>query len=205
MAKKYKLNKSELTRMKREIKVYKQFLPVLKLKQEQLQIESLKIKREYRKLKEFFSSVQQKNEGLISVLSDEKVTYVHSYCKIFHISLTSKSVAGVNVPKLNSIEFTTAPLYYFAFPVWFTKNIRILRDFVSLKIKLNILLKQLSLISKELKKATQQVNLFEKVLIPECEYAIKRIKIALADEQVAAVGRGKIAKKKQAVEVLRNV
>ena len=36
MAKKYKLNKSELTRMKREVKIYNQFLPVLKLKQEQL-------------------------------------------------------------------------------------------------------------------------------------------------------------------------
>jgi len=205
MAKKYKLNKSELTRMKREMKVYKQFLPVLKLKQEQLQIESLKIKRQYNQLQSYFSTVQRKNEGLISVLSDEKVNYVYSYCKIFHISLTSKSVAGVSVPKLTSIKFTTAPLYYFAFPLWFTKNIKILRDFVSLKIQLDILMKQLFLISNELKKATQQVNLFEKVLIPECEYAIKRIKIALADEQVAAVGRGKIAKKKQAVDSLRNL
>ena len=46
MARKYKLNKVELTRMRREMKTYQQFLPVLKLKQEQLQAEQLKIRRE---------------------------------------------------------------------------------------------------------------------------------------------------------------
>ena len=201
MAKKYKLNKSELTRMKREVKIYNQFLPVLKLKQEQLQIELLKIKREYNHFKALFIDQKKHNEGLISVLADKKTDYVFSYCKVFSISLNTKSVAGVNVPKLENITFTTAALYYFAFPAWFIKNIYILRKFVEINIKINILLKQLFLIKKELKKSTQQVNLFEKVLIPESEYAIKRIKIALADEQVAAVGRGKIAKKKQTINI----
>lgn len=124
-----------------------------------------------------------------------------SYCKVFSVSLGIKSVAGVNVPKLDSVEFTKALLYYFAFPAWFIKNINVLRKFVEINLNISVLLKQIFLIKKELKKSTQQVNLFEKVLIPESEYAIKRIKIALADEQVAAVGRGKIAKKKQAISV----
>jgi V/A-type H+-transporting ATPase subunit D len=38
------------------------------------------------------------------------------------------------------------------------------------------------------------MNLFEKVKIPECKEAIRVIKIALGDEQTAAVTRGKIAK-----------
>jgi V/A-type H+/Na+-transporting ATPase subunit D len=38
------------------------------------------------------------------------------------------------------------------------------------------------------------VNLFEKVKIPECKEAIRVIKIAIGDEQTAAVTRGKIAK-----------
>jgi V/A-type H+-transporting ATPase subunit D len=61
---------------------------------------------------------------------------------------------------------------------------------------LQIIDKQYLLISKELKKATQKVNLFEKLLIPETKNAIKRINIVLGDEQVAAVGRAKTAKKK---------
>ena len=44
MAQKFSLNKTELTRLRREEKTYKQFLPVLQLKQEQLQIEQLKLK-----------------------------------------------------------------------------------------------------------------------------------------------------------------
>jgi V/A-type H+-transporting ATPase subunit D len=201
MAKKYKLNKSELTRMKREVRIYNQFLPVLKLKQEQLQIEHLKVKREYNHLNSLFGDIKKRNEGLISVLSDERARYVFSYCKVFSVILGFKSVAGVSVPKLDGVKFTSTPLYYFAFPAWFTKNINLLRKFVEMNLNISVVLKQIFLIKKELKKSTQQVNLFEKVLIPESEYAIKRIKIALADEQVAAVGRGKIAKKKQAINV----
>ena len=45
MAEKVKLNKVELTRLRRDVRTYQQFLPVLKLKQEQLQAEQLKIRR----------------------------------------------------------------------------------------------------------------------------------------------------------------
>ena len=41
---------------------------------------------------------------------------------------------------------------------------------------------------------SQRVNLFEKVKIPACKENIRVIKIAIGDEQTAAVTRGKIAK-----------
>lgn len=56
--------------------------------------------------------------------------------------------------------------------------------------------KQYTVINKELKKATQKVNLFEKILIPDTKHAIKKINIFLGDEQVASVVRAKIAKNK---------
>jgi V/A-type H+-transporting ATPase subunit D len=53
---------------------------------------------------------------------------------------------------------------------------------------------QRRLVQIELQQTSQRVNLFEKVKIPECKEAIRVIKIALGDEQTAAVTRGKIAK-----------
>ena len=53
---------------------------------------------------------------------------------------------------------------------------------------------QRRLIAAELQQTSQRVNLFEKVKIPQCKEAIRVIKIALGDEQTAAVTRGKIAK-----------
>jgi V/A-type H+-transporting ATPase subunit D len=53
---------------------------------------------------------------------------------------------------------------------------------------------QRRLVTAELQQTSQRVNLFEKVKIPQCKEAIRVIKIALGDEQTAAVTRGKIAK-----------
>ena len=54
--------------------------------------------------------------------------------------------------------------------------------------------KQKELITEELRTTSQRVNLFEKVKIPACRENIRVIKIAIGDEQTAAVTRGKIAK-----------
>ena len=49
---------------------------------------------------------------------------------------------------------------------------------------------------QELDIATQRVNLFEKVKIPEAEENIRLIKIYIGDQLSNAVGRSKIAKRK---------
>ena len=58
--------------------------------------------------------------------------------------------------------------------------------------------RQHELISAALTKITQRVNLFEKVLIPDTQEAIRLIRIRLGEEQTAAVGRAKLAKAKLA-------
>ena len=61
---------------------------------------------------------------------------------------------------------------------------------------------QVRLLESELLATSQRVNLFEKVKIPETEENIKKISIYMADQQVSAVVRSKISKRKIA---LRNV
>ena len=56
-----------------------------------------------------------------------------------------------------------------------------------------------TLLGIELLATTQRVNLFEKVKIPETEENIKKISIYMADQQVSAVVRSKISKRKIAL------
>jgi V/A-type H+-transporting ATPase subunit D len=103
----------------------------------------------------------------------------------------------VKVPVLEQVVFSRLEYSRFGTPVWVSTVLGDLRSLVQQSTELKVLRRQAELVTRELRKATQKVNLFEKVLIPETREGIKRIKIALGDEQVAAVGRGKIAKGKQ--------
>ena len=58
---------------------------------------------------------------------------------------------------------------------------------------------QVRLLEKELISTSLRVNLFEKVKIPETEQNIKKISIYMADQQVSAVVRSKISKRKIAL------
>ena len=55
---------------------------------------------------------------------------------------------------------------------------------------------QVRLLGAELMATSQRVNLFEKVKIPETQQNIKKISIYMADQQVSAVVRSKISKRK---------
>lgn len=198
MARKFSLNKTELTRLRREEKMYKQFLPVLQLKQEQLQLEQLKLRRELEKREGRFAESKKVVQQAAPLFPEPLPVHVLDLAKVRHIEIGEKSVAGVKVPTLVSVEFNDRDYSRFGTPPWVSRALPGLRELVRMYTELSVLRKQFELVSKELRKATQKVNLFEKVLIPEAKEGIKRIKIALGDQQVAAVGRGKIAKGKQA-------
>lgn len=197
MARKFSLNKTELTRLRREEKMYKQFLPVLQLKQEQLQIEQLKLRRELAGREEKFLAAKKEVARGSALFAEKLPVDALSLAKVRGLKLGEKSVAGVKVPTLESVTFEDREYSRFGTPPWVSVVLPALRELVRQYTELSVFKKQLELVSKELRKATQKVNLFEKVLIPETKEGIRRIKIALGDEQVAAVGRGKIAKGKQ--------
>jgi V/A-type H+-transporting ATPase subunit D len=197
MTKTYKLNKSELTRLKNEEKIYIQFLPVLKLKQEQLQIEKIRIKKKVLHMQAIFDKKFDIISCNASVLTDKENYYgIDKILTIKNISTNVKSIAGVKVPIIDDIKFNKFSINFFDVPFWLIIIIDDLKDLIKSHLELKILKKQYFLINAELKKATQKVNLFEQLLIPDTKNAIKKIKITLGDEQVASVGRAKIAKKK---------
>ena len=81
-----------------------------------------------------------------------------------------------------------------ATPAWVDNAVETTTQILSLLCERAFYEEQKRLIETELQLTSQRVNLFEKVKIPECKEAIRKIKIAIGDEQTAAVTRGKIAK-----------
>ena len=67
-------------------------------------------------------------------------------------------------------------------------------DYLEHNFEHSFLKEELTLITSELTKVSQRVNLYSKILIPKAEQNIKEIKIYLDDQQTAAVVRGKKCK-----------
>lgn len=197
MGRDFKLNKSELTRLKVNAKIYSQFLPVLKLKQEQLQIEQIRIKKIIVGIEEEYISMKENIFTNTSVFSDEINPYdIEKLIKPSSVDVYTKSVAGINIPIVKEVIINKYYIDAFMAPPWLLFILPELHKLIEKHIEIKVAIKQYNLITAELKKSTQKVNLFEKILIPETKEAIKKIKIFLGDEEVAAVGRAKVAKNK---------
>ncbi len=65
---------------------------------------------------------------------------------------------------------------------------------VQLRVRVDVADKRTEVLEAALRRVTQRVNLFDKVLIPKAEENIRRIVIFLSDQERAAVVRSKIAK-----------
>lgn len=203
MAEKVKLNKVELTRLRRDVKTYQQFLPVLKLKQEQLQAEQLKIRRELEARRAEFEQAREGWTPLLPLFGEPALVDLVELTRPRDLVIGTKTIAGVVVPTLERVRFSSIELSRFGTPAWVSRVLPRLRRFVQLYTETSILERQFELVTAELRRTTQKVNLFELVLIPDATEAIRRIKIALGDLQVAAVGRAKIAKGKALASAAR--
>ena len=62
--------------------------------------------------------------------------------------------------------------------------------------RIKVAYEQRNALEKELREVSIRVNLFEKILIPRAVDNIRRIKVFLGDQELAAVCRAKVAKNK---------
>ena len=190
---KIKLTKTELKAQSDALKRFRRFLPMLQLKKQQLQAEIAGIvakadevtarEKELRNSIDSWVGLFATGEGLLSDLVSVK-----------NVRTSTANVAGVEIPVFNGIDTVVGEVDLWSTPAWLDDAIAAVTSLLALQCERKVLEEQRSRITKELVTTSQRVNLFEKVKIPECCENIRVIKIALGDEQTAAVTRGKIAK-----------
>ena len=198
---KIKFTKGELKKQRDALKRYERYLPILQLKKQQIQMEIL---RELALLDEKLRQETEKKASIgnwAGLLSDATIS-LRKWVLPKEIIVSSRNIAGLDLPVFDRLEFEEADYDLFAAPLWVDGGINDLRSLVLLRQEIKIIRQAVELLRQELRITTQRVNLFEKVKIPEAEEIIRLIKIYIGDQMTNAVGRSKIAKRKIEAEEL---
>ncbi|NCB47069.1 V-type ATP synthase subunit D [bacterium] len=196
MSEKIKKTRPELLRQRRQLSMFQRFLPTLVLKKQQIQSEILKVRTEAQKLDKLMEQKIRESIGWKMLFSESLPGPITRYVKVKNIQRGIRNVAGIKLPIVSKVEYEVSDYSRFATPMWVDAGLEFLKDLLELREKLIVIHEQEHLLQKELRKVTQRVNLFEKVMIPQATENIKTIRITLAEEQTSAVGRSKIAKSK---------
>ena len=190
---KVKLTKTELKTQTDALKRFQRFLPMLQLKKQQLQSEIAGIVAKAEAVSARERAVREGlNKWVGLIATDEPV--LDGLVTVKKINMGKANIAGVDIPTFSSVDTIVREIDAWATPAWVDDAVEVTTQILSLQCERQVYEEQRRLVTEELRQTSQRVNLFEKVKIPQCKEAIRVIKIALGDEQTAAVTRGKIAK-----------
>ena len=192
---KIKLTKNELKVQKDALKMYRRYLPTLTLKKQQLQSEIRTIEAKAIAVRQERENLEKGFSSWIAVFSEESA-FPDGIITVSNIRKGVGNIAGVAIPTFEGADFARGDYDLYETPLWVDIAANHMEKAMSLDLEAEVLDEQVRLLEKELLSTSQRVNLFEKVKIPETEENIKKISIYMADQQVSAVVRSKISKRK---------
>lgn len=196
MADKIKKTRPELLKQRQQLTRFQRFLPTLVLKKQQIQSEILKVRTEARRLDEQMADIIAHSDEWLLLFSESMPGSVTRFVKVKNIKRGIRNIAGIDLPIVSEVEYAISDFSRLATSPWLDAGLDFVKSLMELREKVKILHEQEAILQQELRKVTQRVNLFEKVMIPNANSNIKLIRIALAEEQTSAVCRSKIAKGK---------
>ena len=192
---KIKLTKNELKVQKDALKMYRRYLPTLTLKKQQLQAEIRTIETKAETVKKEKAALERGFNSWIAVFS-ERDAFPDGIITVSNIRKGYGNIAGVEIPTFEGADFARGDYDLYETPLWVDIAANHMEKAMLLDLEAEVLFEQVRLLEAELLATSQRVNLFEKVKIPETQENIRKISIYLADQQVSAVVRSKISKRK---------
>jgi V/A-type H+-transporting ATPase subunit D len=199
-----KLTKTELRTEQYRFQQLQKYLPTLQLKKMLLQIEVNQAEQEIQHLHLEFESAEKKISAFAALFSDRHAFDLYPAVKIVEVQKKFENIAGIDIPILEKVVFQDSSYMLFDAPVWLDSAIVGLRGLITIREKIRVAEEKKVALEKELREVSIRVNLFEKILIPRAQGNIRKIKIFLGDQQLAAVCQAKVAKQKILVrEALR--
>ncbi|MBE5732431.1 MAG: V-type ATP synthase subunit D [Clostridiales bacterium] len=200
---KIKLTKNELKVQKDALKMYRRYLPTLTLKKQQLYAEMRIIEAKAKAVRKEKEDLEFGFRDWIAVFS-ENGAFPKDIITVSNIRKGRGNIAGVDIPTFEGADFLRGDYDLYVTPLWVDIAINHMERAMLLDLEAEVLDEQVRLLEVELRATSQRVNLFEKVKIPETEENIKKISIYMADQQVSAVVRSKISKRKIGVCSVEN-
>lgn len=196
MTQRLRLTRPELKRQREALRRFERYLPMLKLRQQQLQAQLLSAERARNQAQTEEAQARPAAQAATDLVSRARGLDLGHLIAPSEIRTHTDDIAGISVPAFESISFPVPSYGLIHTPAWVDFALLDLRRLEEKRAIVSILSERCRLVAAELMKTIQRVNLFEQVKIPEAKDAIRRIRIALGDELAASTGRAKIAKGK---------
>jgi V/A-type H+-transporting ATPase subunit D len=198
MTEKIKFTRPELKRYRDRLARFEHYLPMLKLKQQQLQRALEDAARRRRSAEQALANAIETLRAYGALLSAWSGVPLKRLSRPERVRTSRKNIAGVAVPVFEQVDFSTPAYSLFGTPAWVDGAVADMREKSRRQAALDVLREEHALVAGQLARVIQRVNLFEGIMIPHHREAIRRIRIQLGDEMAAAVGRAKIAKNRLA-------
>jgi V/A-type H+-transporting ATPase subunit D len=193
---KLKLSKRSLQQERQQLALFVRLLPSLDLKRLQLMAETRRAHKEREQLRTAIEKVEGRIGRELPMLADVQ-TDLSGLVRLSGVTKVQQNVVGVVLPLFERCACAVADYSLLAVPPWVDALVDRVKEAVELRVREETAAERVRILEHALKRITQRVNLFEKVLIPCARKNIRRIQIYLGDAERAAVVTSKIAKKKQ--------
>ncbi|MCC9641866.1 V-type ATP synthase subunit D [Rhodopirellula sp. JC740] len=193
---KLRLSKNSLQQQQQQLKLYTKLLPSLDLKRRQLTVEAQKAQAELETSIATADELETRIGQELPMLADEQLD-LSGLVKMKGYQVGEQNVVGTRLPILDQVEFVVADYSRLSTPAWIDILVQRLKDAAEARVRSRIAEQRVQILRQAVRKITQRVNLFDKVLIPTAKENIQRIQIYLGDAERAAVITSKLAKLKQ--------
>ena len=193
MAIQYQFNKTSLQGLEKDLKMRQRSLPTLQSKETALRLEVKRAKEEIAALDEEVERRIRDYDQMITLWGEFDTSLIH----VDDVRMSIKKIAGVRVPVLEEVVYSTKEFDIFSSPKWFVDGFSQLKAIAEVGIKQEFVRRKVDLLEYARKKTTQKVNLFEKVQIPGYQDAIRKIKRFMEDEENLSKSSQKIVKSKR--------
>ncbi len=191
-----KLTKTELRVQQVKLAQLQKYLPTLQLKKAMLQAEIDQAQAEIDTLSGSYRVEEAKVNDFSALFSDRSSSTFLSSVTLAEVIVSHENIAGVDIPLFKEAVFKPSDYSLFDTPVWYESAIEGVKRLLTLKEQIKVGEMKKNALAKELREVSIRVNLFEKIMIPRAKENIKRIKIFLGDQQLAAVSQAKVSKNK---------
>jgi V/A-type H+-transporting ATPase subunit D len=194
MAERIKLNKVSLRIQKQKLGMYQRFLPALEARKQQFLMHLALVRKEIAAQETRMQEILREIAAWSALYGDMGPLLRH-FIEIKEVKTSIRNVAGLKAPQFHGVVFSDPPYSFFATPFSFEEVLRQSREAIECREAIRMLREQEKVLYEGFRKTSQRINLYEQRLIPGCREAIRKIAVYLQDQQAAAVGVAKVAKR----------
>lgn len=196
---KLRLSKAALAKERQALKLYQRLLPSLDLKRRQLTVESDRARAAHREAQ---AAVERRERDLgnkLPMVANPNID-LRGLVAVRKVTTGTENVVGVKVPVLEHVEYDVAEYSFIGTPAWVDELIARMQEVIELRLKVTLAKQRVAALEYAVRRVTQRVNLFDRILIPNAKRHIKKIQVFLGDLERDAVIRSKLAKNKGMLE-----